>query len=183
MTTLYTIDLKPLTALVHLTGKGDIRFYLNGVRVEFTHDKTTYVATDGHVLGVVSIPVTGGPSQPQAYIIPRDVVEKLKYGTLNEAQLSVYEDGKKGRIVHPNFEVGFSFIGGVYPDWRRVVPEKTSGDVAQFDVELLVQLMKCNKALGAKWPGRIKLSHNGSSGALVSLVDDRFVGVVMPVRV
>ena len=182
MTTLYTIDLKPLTALVHLAGKRDIRFYLNGVLVEFTHDKTTYVATDGHVLGVVSIPVTGGPSQPQAYIIPRDVIEKLKYGTVNEAQLSVYEDGRKGRIVHPNFEVGFSFIDGRDLDWRRIIPEKTSGETAQFDVDLLVKLMKCNKALGTNYPGHIKLDHNGSSAARVSLVDDRFVGVVMPIH-
>jgi DNA polymerase-3 subunit beta len=74
-------------------------------------------------------------------------------------------------------------IAGRYPDYRRVIPGKASGVLAQFDPRYLATLAKAHSALhGSKAAPYVGIGHNGLSGALLTLGDENFVGVLMPLR-
>jgi DNA polymerase-3 subunit beta len=179
-----TINIEVLRALLPLAAKNDVRFYLNGVYVDFQADKTVYVATNGHVLGKYVEEVGNGHTF--SIIIPYDVVKQLKVGrgTAKYGDLIFNPDMNAARIVNPaaSQDLGFTSIDGKYPDYTKVIPEEPSGEVAQFDIELLYLFAQVNKAFGSKIPGRVKIDHNGERGALVHLSRSEFTGVIMPVR-
>ena len=180
----YEVNMKALCALVHFAGKNDIRFYLNGVCVEFRETETVYVATDGNALGSYKVPQRN--ESPRSVIIPRDVIERIKlHKTHHDAVLSIGDDGA-ARLVYAaqNVDVGFKPLDGVFPDWRRVVPTEVSNEPGNYNVELLSKFVKVNKVFGASHPGVVLLRQNGERGAaLVSLKDDAFQGAIMPFRV
>jgi len=180
-----TINVEVTRALLPLAAEKDLRNYLNGVYVDFQADKTIYVATNGHMLGVY----TEQAENEHAFniIIPRDVVKQLKpkSGKAKWGKISYDPEAKSGRILNPanSQDFGFTPPTGVYPDYLRVIPQETSGEVGQFDAEYLYAFAQVNKALGANNPGLVKIDHNGERGAaLVHLPDDKFVGVIMPMR-
>jgi DNA polymerase III sliding clamp (beta) subunit (PCNA family) len=179
-----TINIEVTRALLPLAAKKDIRRYLNGVYVDFQADKTAYVATNGHALGRYVEAVDN--EHTFSVIIPVDVVKQLKpvRGTAKWGDLSFNPEANTARIVNPGAgqDFGFTPLDGIYPDYTKVIPSETSGEAAQFDVELLSLFAQVNKAFGAKHPGWIKVDHNGNAGAMVYLSRDEFLGVIMPVR-
>lgn len=179
-----TINIEVTRALLPLAAKKDIRFYLNGVYIEFQADKTIYVATNGHALGKYVEAVEN--EHTFNITIPVDVVKQLKVGrgTAKWGDLSFNPEANTARIVNPGAsqDFGFTPLDGKYPDYTKVIPTSATGEVAQFDVDLLSLFAQVNKALGSKYPGRIKLDHNGNAGALVHLCRDEFLGVIMPFR-
>jgi len=180
-----TVNIEATKALLPLAAEKDIRFYMNGVYIDFQVDKTIYVATNGHILGVY----TEDAKNEHTFnvIVPRDIVKQLKpkKGTAKWGTLVFDPEAKTGRILNPadSQDFGFTSLAGVYPDYLRVIPDKTSGEVGQFDAQYVYAFAQVNKALGASYPGRFKIDHNGERGALVHLPDENFVGVLMPCRV
>jgi len=180
-----TINIEVTKALLPLAAEKNICQYLNGVYIDFQADKTVYVATNGHMLGIY----TEAAHNDHMFniIVPRDVVKQLKpkSGKAKWGKLSFDPESKLGRIINPANSQDFGFIppAGVYPDYMRVIPDKTSGEVGQFNAEYLYAFAQVNKVLGAWNPGWVKINHNGERGAIVHLSDDRFTGVIMPVRV
>jgi DNA polymerase-3 subunit beta len=180
-----TVNIEVLRALLPMAAKKDIRRYLNGVFVDFQADKTIYVATNGVVLGKYVETVEN--EHVFSVIIPADVVKQLKpkTGTAKWGDLIFDPEANTARITNPGAgqDFGFTPLEGKYPDYTKVIPAETSGEVAQFDAELLSLFAQVNKALGAKFPGRIKIDHNGERGALVHFARDAaFTGVIMPFR-
>jgi DNA polymerase-3 subunit beta len=179
-----TINLEVVRVLLPLAAKNDVRFYLNGIYVDFQRDKTVYVATNSHALGMYTEAVEN--EHTFSVIIPADVVKQLKpkRGTAKWGDLTFNPEANTARIINPGAgqDFGFTPLDGKYPDYTKVIPAETSGEAAQFDVDLLSLFAQVNKAFGAKYPGRIKLDHNGERGALVHLSRDAFLGVIMPFR-
>jgi len=188
-----TLNLRVLRGLLPLAAKKDIRTYLTGVYVDFQADKTIYVAADRHVLGVYT--ESSENENVFSVIVPGDVVKQVKlakYANLFYGSL-VFTPGTgddrilnpgSGRILNPanDQDLGFKPVAEVYPDYKRVIPADTTGEVGQFNVELLNAFMQVNKALGSGCPGYIKIDHNGPvAPALVHLSDDNFLGVLAPV--
>jgi len=178
------INIEVTKALLFLAAEKDIRRYLNGVYVDFQLDKTIYVATNGHILGVYT--ETAQNEHPFNIIIPRDVVKQLKPkpGIKKWGKLIYDAESKSGRILNSanSQDFGFTPPPGVYPDYQRVIPEKTSGEVGQYDAEYIYAFAQVNKALGAKYPGIFKIDHNGEGAALIHLPDTAFTGILMPCR-
>jgi DNA polymerase III sliding clamp (beta) subunit (PCNA family) len=182
-----TINIEVLRALLPLAAKKDVRNYLNGVYVDFQADKTIYVATNGHVLGLYTEAVEN--EHAFSVVIPGDVVKQLKLnpkpGTAKWGDLVFNPETNTARITNPGAGQDFGFTplnGTTYPDYTKVIPAETSGEAAQFDAELLYLFAQVNKSLGAGYPGRFKVDHNGNAGALVHLSRDEFLGVIMPFR-
>jgi DNA polymerase-3 subunit beta len=179
-----TVNLEVIRALLPLAAKKDVRYYLNGVYIDFQADKTIYVATNGAVLGRYIEMVEN--EYVFSVTVPGDVVKQLKpkRGTAKWGDLVFNSETNTARIVNPGAgqDFGFTPLDGKYPDYTKVIPATTSGEVAQFDVDLLSLFAQVNKALGAKFPGRIKIDHNGNAGALVHLWDAALSGVIMPFR-
>jgi DNA polymerase III sliding clamp (beta) subunit (PCNA family) len=178
-----TINIEVTRALLPLAAKKDIRRYLNGVYIDFQRDKTVYVATNGTVLGLYTEAVEN--EHVFDITIPGDVVKQLKPkpGTAKWGDLTFNPETKAARIINPGAgqDFGFTPLEGKFPDVSKVIPSSTTGEVAQFDAELLYLFAQVNKALGAKFPGRMKIDHNGEGGAPVHFARDAaFTGVIMP---
>jgi DNA polymerase-3 subunit beta len=183
----FHISQSTLDAMLLLAGKKDIRYYLNGLNIEWNSEITRVIACDGHKLGIfqAAAPDNRGAG---SITIPRDAIESLpkKCSVLIFSQISE---------THWQIDTGTAIIKFVpcdskYPDFRRVVhpiqTSGTSGVAAGFNLEYLNQFEKCGNLLaGSKLRvgNRLHLHHNGDGAALVLLnCVEGFAGVVMPMR-
>lgn len=180
------VNLKYLQALAkHISPKSDIRYYLNGVLFEVTQAGRFYVATDGHKLVAIREARQDGDTIGQ-WIIPRDVIlgiklQKAGRNPVEHAELEI--DGAKAKLDYCSTGTVFAFVDGKFPDWRRVVPTAPTGEIAQYNPDLLVAVRDCAAAtVGAgKWAG-LYLAHNGTGAGLYQSHSPDFIGIVMPLR-
>jgi len=181
------VNLKTINALAkYIAPKADVRYYLNGVLVEVTDAGRFYVATDGHKL--VTIRESRQEADPIGqWIIPRDVILNIKLQKAGRTVLEFAEletDGAKAKIDYCGTGTVFSFVDGKFPDWRRVIPSKTSGEIAQFNPDYLVAIRDCAAAtVGISGYSGLSLLHNGSSTSLYQANSPDFIGIIMPLRI
>lgn len=168
-----------------LAGKKDIRYYLNGLYIEYAPAFTRVVGCDGHKLGIYQAAAenTGHGS----IIIPRDVIENLPKGNKEFLLGFTKLEGSQWQIITGAASINFAPCEGTYPDFRRVTHGvKTTGEAGGFNVEYLSQFEKCGNLLAgskSKAGNRVCIHHNGTSGALIVLNGvENFAGVLMPLR-
>lgn len=169
----------------------DNRYYLNGVYLETGSEGARLVATDGTVLGIAKLE---DQPHPEASIIISEelciVVQKLSPKiedvtfTFNEGSFSGSHNlsgHRKIELVYGSDVCTGKEVLGVFPDFRRVVPDSFSGDTAQFEPSQLLRIEKAAKLLNrknAKYPG---VTYNGT-GTAISIVRDDFMVLVMPMQ-
>jgi len=178
-----TINLRVLAALVPFASKDDTRYYLQGVCVEIDERGATYAATDGrtfvayrddldpdaddnHLLGV--------------FIIPAPQCKLLKLSKDDDGRAKMF--GAARLTLAYNFvDVTFAPIDGVYPDWRKMLPQgRPSGEIGQFNPSFLAELAKFSKALDLGLP---IIAHNGERPTRIWFpVHEHVVAVLMPFR-
>lgn len=190
MTTIINVKQSTLDAMLLIAGKKDIRYYLNGVYLEWNTNLTRAVGCDGHKLAVMN--ETRDDNQGAgAIIIPRDVIERLPKRSNTNYVASItctgVEDNKRWAIVAGGVVINFTPCADKYPDWRRVSQGiKTSGEAAGFNLDYLVAFEKAGAILGGgkcRVGNRTRIHHNGRDGAIITLDGiDGFAGVVMPLR-
>jgi len=183
----FHVSQSTLDAMLLLAGKKDIRYYLNGLNIEWNSEITRVIACDGHKLGIYQAAAPDNRGNG-SITIPRDAIESLpkKCGVLTFSQISE---------THWQIDTGTAIIkfapcDSKYPDFRRVMhglqTVGTSGVAAGFNLEYLNQFEKCGNLLaGSKLRvgNRLRLHHNGDSAGLVLLnCVEGFAGVVMPMR-
>ena len=183
----FYIKQSTLDAMLLIAAKKDIRYYLNGVYIEFNATTTRAVGCDGHKLGIFqnTAPDNRGNG---SIIVPREVIENLpkKCDILTFSQIS----DTHWEINTGNATIKFAPCDAKYPDFRRVVhgiqTAGTSGVAAGFNLDYLNQFEKCGNILAGsklRMGNRLRLHHNGDNAALVLLnCVDGFAGVVMPLR-
>jgi len=183
----FHIKQSTLDAILLIAAKKDIRYYLNGVYIEFNDQISRAVGCDGHKLGIYqnAAPDNRGNG---SIIIPRDVIENLpkKCDILTFSQIS----DTHWEINTGNATIKFAPCDAKYPDFRRVVhgiqTAGTNGVAAGFNLDYLNQFEKCGNLLAGsklRMGNRLRLHHNGDAAGLVLLnCIDGFAGVVMPLR-
>lgn len=178
MKTSIQINRKHLLSMLNLSGKKDIRYYLNGVCLELHSNMALLVACDGHCLGALRIEYSNDSlTQPVQFIIPNETIEMLKSSKNINVELNIDEG-----LTNFDNMITFKMIDGKFPDFRRVFPKKCSGEVSQFDPNIVMQLRKTVDGIYGK-KEHIEISHNGGDSALVSVVEhSQFFGVIMPLR-
>ncbi len=93
-----------LKAVLLAAGKKDIRYYLNGVRVNKHH----LVATDGHRMHIVC---HGGDWPHDPVTIPRDACELAVKGKTTSLEITPTAIGP----------ISYQPVEGLYPDYTRVM--------------------------------------------------------------
>jgi len=191
-----TVRAEIIAVLKLFAADKDIRFYLNGINLEIGATESRLVATNGHILGCFRVE----SEQPDVdapltnIIIPNDLLKPIKPTGLVEitiGELETKDNGKGEEVPVSNARpvtltyAGLSMSGktvdGRFPDFRRVIPSKVSGQPAQFDPRLIGTLAKAWSILhGGKGPHCVGLGFNGNDVALITLADENFVGVIMP---
>lgn len=174
-------------------GINDVRYYLNGMYLETGKSGARLVGCDGHQLAVAKIE---GEFPVSSIIIPGCLVAAVKskakspqFVTLEFAKGNKQYrdmDNVKGIFVPRDITLTFGEIittakelDGKYPDYRRVIPDKTDGTVAQYDPRFVNRIDKACAILGYKFFAGI--AHNGDKSGL-SVIDEGFVVVTMPFR-
>jgi DNA polymerase-3 subunit beta len=181
------VNIKTLQALAkHIAPKTEIRYYLVGVQLEVTDAGRFYVATDGHKLVAIREARQEGDVNGD-YLIPRDVIlgVKIQKAGRKPVEFAEFElsDGKPS-ITYCGTETRFNLVDGKFPDWRRVVPTKVSGEIAQFNPDYLVEIRDCAAAtIGIGKYSGLCLLHNGNSASLYQADSTDFIGVIMPLRI
>lgn len=162
-----------LNAMLNLSGKKDIRYYLNGVLVQVHENRLRLVATDGHVMGIYQDEIASDDSFQ--IVIPNEIISKLDKKQNN---ILTNADG-----VWKIDNISFAPIDGQYPDYMRVLPrEPLTKEMAQFNPDFITRFHKVAKGFGFK-AGLLGITHNGQNAALVDIgMPLNFVGIMMPLR-
>ena len=173
-----------IAAVSRFMAKQDIRYYINGLHVECYANIAYVVATDGHTLalGRVTRETSGDIMTGQgSLIIPREFVEKIKANGNNGMPVTLSVDGEAFTLDDCGMKTSGKAIDGKFPDWRRVIPRKASGEAAFFNPEYLMRCFKAGQDLGSK-RGAFQLAYNGKAAALVTFDNLDVLAVVMPMR-
>lgn len=163
----------------------DARNYIAGVHMEFMPNSdggiVTFVGTDGHILFAATAPAVfteGDQTAPFYMTIPANVVKEACKGKLSGVMLRSLPDGRYSLA-----DTIFAPIDGRYPDFRRVIPDKVSGERAQFDPELLVRAQSALREYFQS-PRTVYTHHHSGNGPSVMCGNSRdAVVVVMPCTV
>lgn len=177
-------------AAMHVAGKKDVRYYLNGLLIEPGADGAVCVATDGHRLLVIR---TNAPWTLGSVIVPRSACEHI---AKCKAPVQFEQVGEQFVASSGPVEYGFAPIEGRFPEWRAVFPhDRNEVQATGLDPVLLEGVMKSAKLLigefGQRGRNRSSLAiklHGESSSLMVvtELREDSPVTsaafVVMPMR-
>jgi hypothetical protein len=199
---MFRIDHDIIKALLIAMPKHDVRYTLVGACIDVRESDVTLVATDGHMLLAVPVPQTDviEPIPPGQYIIPRATLESvkpLKAGrTTLPIRVSVHvpeptpDPDRPGVMLKhvPTITLeGVTTattapVDGVYPNWCKVLPATSSGELQQFDPALVARWGQIHSTLGASKNGFPRIHHNGNGPAFVGNLWRDAIGVLMPVR-
>jgi len=175
------LNIKLLKAAALAASKEETRYYLNGVAVQAGPRGAYVVATDGH--RALAFRQTGDDLPEVNIIIPAYIIAGIKLNKYDERAELTQESENRWRINYCGTAVTFAPIDGTFPDWRRIVPKETSGELAQFDPAYIGDFAKVAKVLGSNAKAGVKMAHNGGGPALVTFGDDiDGFGVLMPTR-
>lgn len=198
-----TLDHSVVKALLICAAKQDVRYYLKGVCVDArANGDVVLVTTDGHRM--LAYPVATDAIEalaPGQYIIPREALEAVKpckagRVTLpitieivtapdmpDETRPGVTIKGKTSITVTGATSAVTAPIDGTYPDWRRVLPAKATGELAQYSGHYMADFHTIAGLLSdSKSPMAPIVHHNGTGFTLVTRLGAGALGVIMPVR-
>ena len=123
-----------LSTVAFAISKEETRYYLNGIYLHSAGENLAAVATDGHRLGLVTIPLPSGADALQGSIIPRAAVaDILAIFAKSPVTLLVRKSGLNMTIRAGSFEVAFKLIDGAFPDYARVIPRIKGGHSWTFE--------------------------------------------------
>lgn len=214
--TTFLVPAVDIMAIWNGVSNDEARYYLNGVFIEYDSIQKTFhaVSTDGHVMMISEIQspsfmgqscATQGDSNQSGFILSIDIMEKAFKAKTREA-LWMYGDTETGVMQFLDFSpetymsnpseefyrVGvceFSRIDGTFPDWRRVVPEKSDEGICEiaFNQSLLAKFKKASDVYNKKGEHRgeaikFTFSGNGSHVGIKIASAPNFSGVLMPIR-
>lgn len=102
----------------------DVRYYLNGLLLEFSERQIRAVATDGHRLALCDVEANIGTTELQQIIVPRKAIMELSRLLENsDALISVQLGNNHIRLSTNEMSFITKLIDGRFPDYQRVVPQ------------------------------------------------------------
>ncbi len=106
---------------------GETRYYLNGIYLHIAEKGAHLcaVATDGHRLARLQLPLPSGAKAMKEIIIPRKTVielQKLLEGVEEEVRIEVSET--RIMVSFANLLILSKLIDGKFPDYNRVIPKE-----------------------------------------------------------
>jgi DNA polymerase III subunit beta len=119
----------------------DVRYFLNGLLFDFSGEKLTSVATDGHRLAVAYQPLAYPKQDPVKIIVPRKGIQELSQLLISpEGMVTVQVEANHVRFIADDFVVTSKLIDGRFPDYARVLP-KGGNHIMVCDKALLKQIL------------------------------------------
>lgn len=117
------VFLKAIKKVAHAVARNDIRYYLNGIALQFLDNAMVLVATNGHQLAKEEVILDESFSAPINVILCGNYISLLMK-LCDEAEIHIEISGQKINVVSGNTTCQLPLLEGKFPDWRRVIPKK-----------------------------------------------------------
>ena len=167
----FTVTAAELRGLIDRTrfaiSTEETRYYLNGIYLhEADRDGTALlraVATDGHRLASVEIPLPAGAEGMPGVIVPRKAVAELRK-LIDESgdEVAVSLSESKIRFAFDDAVLTSKLIDGTFPDYQRVIPEGND-KVMEVDCGGFAEAVDRVSAISSDKSRVIKLSLDGGT--------------------
>ena len=132
---------------------------LNGVLWELRADRMRMVATNGHRLTRMDLPVAGGNSLGGDLIVPPKALEQVRRLFPAEEELEIAQGDNHLGFRSPFTSVFTRLIEGPYPNYDQVIP-RDNDRVAVSDKVALISALKRMSVIASDQTHRIRLSFN-----------------------
>jgi DNA polymerase-3 subunit beta len=172
-----TIKTNELKALLICVGKKDVRYYLNGVHFESSANGIIAASTDGHRLLCINLP--NEQAEGVKALIPRALIEAAV--KTKSVYIEITIEGHQVTLSSMGQSISGSITDGVFPDFRRVIPNSVSGIQGnEFNNEYLVDFDKIGALIEG---GKASVLQNDvGMSALVRFGNENVIGVIMPFK-
>lgn len=180
-----SLRVSTLKAALYSAAKKDLRYYLNGVCLEFISSAEPHinvVATDGHRLGAFREPLEYAEGEQKSdfnLIIPRESVEMAIKSAGKRGTSLILESMPDGRYQLGS--VVFDEVDGEFPVWQKIVPQSVTGETAYYNPEYLVDARDALRTYYGERASEYWLSHNGASPGVMQADADAMI-LIMPMR-
>jgi len=132
---------------------------LNGVLWELRGDRMRMVATNGHRLAKIDVPVAGQNGRSEDLIIPPKALEQLRRLFPAEEDLENARGENHLGFRSPLTAVFTRLIEGPYPPYEQVIP-RDNDRIALADRNALSQALKRMSVVASDQTHRIRMSFN-----------------------
>lgn len=132
---------------------------LNGVLWELRAEKMRMVATNGHRLAKIDVPVVGQDGRSEDLIIPPKALEQLRRLFPAEEDLEIARGENHLGFRSPLTAVYTRLIEGPYPPYEQVIP-RDNDRIALADKNALSQALKRMSVVASDQTHRIRMSFN-----------------------
>lgn len=182
----FSVQRKHIRAMLHLSAKKDIRYYLQGINVVRDNRGTYIEATNGHIMGRLFIDGIRSDTK-QSVILPSEALLKLK-GTKKQSDdwLSFSVEGLAVECIDNESTTRFSACDAKFPDTDRIIPKDIKTEdikPATYNPDLVSRFMDVSEEIYGKRQIP-QILQRGNQSALVGFpqMEDAFIGVLMPCR-
>ncbi len=152
-----------LQKLIHHTAFAvsteESRPILNGVLWELRDDKMRMVATNGHRLAKMEVPVEGSTAPSSDLIVPPKALEQIKRLFPAEEELEIARGDNHLGFRSPFTSVYTRLVEGPYPNYEQVIP-KDNDRYCLADKAALTSALKRMSVIASDQTHRIKMSFN-----------------------
>ncbi len=145
----------------------ETRYYLNGIYLHAAKrdgvDVLRAVATDGHRLASVEVPLPDGAAGMPGVIVPRKTVSevrKLIDETTDDVAIALSET--KIRVSFDDGVLTSKLIDGTFPDYERVIPADND-KIMEVDRRAFADAVDRVSAISAEKSRSVKLTLNGTN--------------------
>ncbi len=143
----------------------ETRYYLNGVYMHAAQgdgvSALRAVATDGHRLARVEMPLPQGAEGLNGVIVPRKLIGELrKLLDQADAEVAVSLSDTKIRVACGNVVLLSKLIDGAFPDYGRVIPEHND-KMMEVDTAALAEAVDRVSTISTEKSRAVKLAVEG----------------------
>ena len=132
---------------------------LNGVLWELRPERMRMVATNGHRLAKMELPITSAGAPAGDLIVPPKALEQIRRLFPAEEDLEIARGDNHLGFRSPFTSVFTRLIEGPYPPYEQVIP-KDNDRIAVADKAALVSALKRMSVIASDQTHRIRLSFN-----------------------
>jgi len=132
---------------------------LNGVLWELREERMRMVATNGHRLAKMEVPVAASSAPPGDLIVPPKALEQIRRLFPAEEELEIARGENHLGFRSPFTSVYTRLVEGPYPNYEQVIP-KDNDRYAIADKASLTQALKRMSVIASDQTHRIKMSFN-----------------------
>ena len=132
---------------------------LNGVLWELREDRMRMVATNGHRLSKMELPVVASSAPPGDLIVPPKALEQIKRLFPAEEELEIARGENHLGFRSPFTSVFTRLVEGPYPNYEQVIP-KDNDRFCLCDKAALTSALQRMSVIASDQTHRIKMSFN-----------------------